>query len=84
MPARPVHHDFVEQLRELEGANVVEGVRMVRDGNVVSAGGDISGIEMSLWLMDKLWGEDAANWTKSYIAYDNPPREVVVDTVFSN
>ena len=35
------HHRFVDRLRALGGAEVVDGVRFVRDGNVVSsAGGD--------------------------------------------
>jgi len=42
------HHDFVQALRDLGGAEVVQGVRFVRDGNLVSAAGVMSGIEMSL------------------------------------
>lgn len=68
------HHDFLDDLRSLGGASVVEGVRFVRDGDVVSAGGVMSGIEMSLWLVGKLYGADSEAWTRSYIAYDYPPR----------
>lgn len=68
------HHAFYAELGALPGTDVVEGVRMVRDGNIVSAGGVMSGIEMSLWLAGQLWGDDAALHAKDYIAYDLPPR----------
>ena len=69
------HHDYIGALKEMGGAEVVEGVRYVRDGNLVSAGGVMSGIEMSLWLMGELYGEAVLQRTKSYIAYDFPPRD---------
>jgi transcriptional regulator GlxA family with amidase domain len=50
-------------------------VRFVRDGNLVTAGGVMSGIEMSLWLVGQLYGADAVRRTRSYIAYDHPPRD---------
>jgi transcriptional regulator GlxA family with amidase domain len=69
------HHLFLEPLRKMGGAEVVEGVRFVRDGNLLTAGGVMSGIEMSLWLVGQLYGTDAVQRTKSYIAYDYPPRD---------
>ena len=71
------HHDFLDDLRAMSGATVVEGQRFVRDGNVVSAGGVMSGIEMSLWLVRTLYGPEAEAHTRSYIAYDHPPRDAV-------
>lgn len=53
---------------------VVEGVRFVRDGRIVSAGGVMSEIEMSLRLVGQLLGPDAVARAKSYIAYDFPER----------
>ena len=52
----------------------LEGVRVLRDGKIVTAGGVMSGIEMSLWLVEQLYGPDVAKHTKSYIAYEYPPR----------
>jgi transcriptional regulator GlxA family with amidase domain len=70
------HHQFLAQLRAVGGGvKVVEGVRFVRDGNLVTAGGVMSGIEMSLWLVGQLYGADAVQRTKSYIAYAYPPRD---------
>ena len=53
---------------------MVEGVRFVRDGNLATAAGVMSGIEMSLWLVEQLYGAALAAKAKSYIAYDYPPR----------
>lgn len=75
------HHSFIEALRELGGSEVVEGVRFVKDGNLVSAGGVMSGIEMSLWLVGELYGDEAVQRAKDYIAYDFPPRESVEGVV---
>ncbi len=68
------HHDFIQALQDLGGAEVVQGVRFVRDGNLVSAAGVMSGIEMSLWLAGRLYGDAVEQRTRSYIAYDFPPR----------
>jgi transcriptional regulator GlxA family with amidase domain len=73
------HHDFIDPLRALGGAEVVAGVRMVRDGNLVSAGGVMSGIEMSLWLSHRLFGAQAEAYARNYIAYDLPPRASILD-----
>jgi len=71
------HHDFIHDLRATGGVDVVEGVRFVRDGNLVTAAGVMSGIEMSLWLVERLYGADRAAKAKAYIAYDYPPRDRV-------
>lgn len=68
------HHNSIQALRDLGGAEVVQGVRFVVDGNFVSAAGVMSGIELSLWLAGRLYGNDVEQRTKSYIAYDFPPR----------
>lgn len=73
------HHRFIDKLRGMGAVHVVEGVRFVRDGEVVSAAGVMSGIEMSLWLVGQLWGAAAVERTKDYIAYDFPPRSRSID-----
>ncbi|HEX3431672.1 MAG TPA: DJ-1/PfpI family protein [Rhizomicrobium sp.] len=46
------HWAFIEQLRARgEAAEVVENLRYVRDGNVVTAAGVSAGIDMALWLV---------------------------------
>jgi transcriptional regulator GlxA family with amidase domain len=74
------HHHNIEELRALGTSEVVEGQRFVRDGKVVTAAGVMSGIEMSLWLTEQLFGADAADRARDYIAYDVPPRRGSVQT----
>src|SRR5215207_5453129 len=52
------HHGAVEDLRA-SGARVVEA-RVVDDGNLVTAGGVTSGIDMALWLVERHFGAVAA------------------------
>lgn len=68
------HHRFTDALEKLGKAEVLRGARFVVDGNLVSAAGVSSGIEMCLWLVERLFGEDAAKDVADYIAYDIPPR----------
>jgi transcriptional regulator GlxA family with amidase domain len=53
------HHDAVEDLRA-SGARVVEA-RVVDDGDLVTAGGVTSGIDMALWLVERHFGADLAD-----------------------
>lgn len=66
------HHDFTTRLAETAGETMVETRRMLRDGNVISAGGVMSGIEMSLWLTDRIWGAETGKRVRNYIAYGYP------------
>lgn len=66
------HHEFTGMLAQATEDVEVETRRMVRDGNVVSAGGVMSGIEMSLWLVERIWGQETQKRVKSYIAYGYP------------
>lgn len=70
------HHAFLDVLRAMGGATMPEGQRFVRDGNVVNAGGVMSAIEMSLWLVRNLYGPEVEARTRSYIAHA-PPRDAV-------
>lgn len=67
-------HDFIQPLRDLGAAEVVEGVRFLQDGNLVSAVGVTTAIEMSLWLVGQLYGEAVEQGSKCYIANNFPPR----------
>ena len=68
------HWGFVPQLRELAGdATVLEKVRYVRYGNLVTAAGVSAGIDMSLWLVGQIWGVDHARGTQRFMEYDPAP-----------
>ena len=63
------HHDAVEDLRA-SGARVVEA-RVVDDGDLVTAGGVTSGIDLALWLVERHFGADLADAVADEI---EPPR----------
>ncbi len=68
------HWAFVETLRESAGdAEVLEGVRYVRDGNVVTSAGVSAGIDMSLWLVGQIYGVAHARQTQRFMEYDPAP-----------
>lgn len=74
------HHDFLERLRGLGRSKVLSDVRFVVDGNIITAAGVMSGIEMSLWLVAHLYGNETESYARRYIAYDEPaPQRRIFD-----
>jgi transcriptional regulator GlxA family with amidase domain len=68
------HWAFVDALRKREEASeVLEKVRYVRDGNVVTSAGVSAGIDMALWLTGQMHGEDHARFTQLGMQYDPAP-----------
>jgi len=67
------HWRVLPELRQFERVNVVEGVRYVRDGNVVTAAGVSAGIDMALWLFGQLSSPEDARKIQRGIEYDPAP-----------
>lgn len=67
------HHAFVATLRARGDITVLEGVRFVRDGNLVTAAGVSAGIDMALWLVGQLRDPAFAREVQSYIEYHPAP-----------
>jgi transcriptional regulator GlxA family with amidase domain len=68
------HWAFTEALRQRkEASEVLEKVRYVRDGNVVTSAGVSAGIDMALWLTGQMHGEDHARFTQLGMQYDPAP-----------
>jgi transcriptional regulator GlxA family with amidase domain len=67
------HWSAIEELKDHRDVTVLEGVRFVRDGNVVTAAGVSAGIDMALWLVGQLWEPDFARAVQRYIEYDPAP-----------
>lgn len=67
------HHSFVEPLRARGDVEVLEGVRYVRDGNLVTSAGVSAGIDMALWLVGQLYSPDVARKVQHWIQYDPAP-----------
>lgn len=68
------HWAFIDTLRARnEASEVLDKVRYVRDGNVVTSAGVSAGIDMALWLTGQLHGEDHARFTQLGMQYDPAP-----------
>jgi transcriptional regulator GlxA family with amidase domain len=68
------HWGFVEALRARGDAKeVLENIRYVRDGNVVTAAGVSAGIDMALWLVGQLYTPDLARQVQRAMEYDPAP-----------
>ena len=68
------HWGFVEQLRARgEASEVLERVRYVRDGNVVTAAGVSAGIDMALWLAGQIHSPALARNVQRAMEYDPAP-----------
>ena len=68
------HWGFVEALRGRgKAAEVLDGPRYVRDGNVVTAAGVSAGIDMALWLVGQLYDPATARGVQRHMQYDPAP-----------
>jgi transcriptional regulator GlxA family with amidase domain len=69
------HWAYLPTLRETAGEDsvVLDHVRYVRDGNLVTSAGVSAGIDMALWLTGELFGIDHARKTQRAMEYDPAP-----------
>ncbi|MCC7276466.1 MAG: DJ-1/PfpI family protein [Alphaproteobacteria bacterium] len=67
------HWGFVETLRGRGDATVLDDVRFVRDGNVVTSAGVSAGIDMALWLVGQLYDPAFARHVQRRMEYDPAP-----------
>ena len=64
------HWEDVPDLRRAyEGLTVIEDVRWVEDGNVITSAGISAGIDMSLYVVGRLFGRDLAEKTARQMDY---------------
>ena len=69
--AATTHHGALGLLRELApDTKVVECERFVDNGRVIVSAGISAGIDMSLYVVSRLLGEEQANETAAYMEYD--------------
>jgi transcriptional regulator GlxA family with amidase domain len=65
------HHQCVDLLRELAPtANVTSTERFTDNGKICTSGGISAGIDLSLHVVARLLGQDAANTTARYMEYE--------------
>lgn len=62
------HQGAVEQLRE-EGAEVIDE-RVVDDGDIVTAGGVTSGMDLAFWIVERECGRDVADKVAREMEYE--------------
>lgn len=67
------HWAYVDSLRATGDVTVVADQRFVVDGNLVTAAGVSAGIDMALWLVAQLHGEDHARDVQHVIEYYPEP-----------
>lgn len=67
------HWAFIETLRQKGDITVVDDRRWVVDGNLVTAAGVSAGIDMSLWLVGQLYGEEHARLVQKMMEYFPEP-----------
>jgi len=67
------HFGYVEPLRARGDVTVLEHVRYVRDGNLVTSAGVSAGIDMALWLTGQLYDPATARGIQRYIEYEPAP-----------
>lgn len=67
------HWKLVEELRKDDSISVLEEMRYVRDGNVVTAQGISAGIDMALWLIGEIHNPDHARQVRRILHYDPAP-----------
>ena len=68
------HWGAIEELRSLApDQTVLDNVRYVRDGNLVTSAGVSAGIDMALWLVGQIWSVDHARVTQYAMEYDPAP-----------
>jgi transcriptional regulator GlxA family with amidase domain len=68
------HWAYIETLRkDHSDVEVLERVRYVRDGRIVTAAGVSAGIDMALWLVGQIKDPATARKIQHYIEYDPAP-----------
>jgi transcriptional regulator GlxA family with amidase domain len=68
------HWGYIEALRARgEASEVLENIRYVRDGNVVTAAGVSAGIDMALWLTGQMHSPATARLVQRAMEYDPAP-----------
>jgi transcriptional regulator GlxA family with amidase domain len=66
---RVTTHQVAKQALAAEGAQVIDA-RVVDDGDLVSAGGVTSGLDLALWLVERLAGAELAKAVATVVEYE--------------
>jgi transcriptional regulator GlxA family with amidase domain len=67
------HWSVLPELRQFPKVEVLERVRFVRDGQIVSSAGVSAGIDMALWLYGQVTSPEDARRVQRLMQYDPAP-----------
>jgi transcriptional regulator GlxA family with amidase domain len=68
------HWGAMDEIRAIDGVGeVLENVRYVRDGNLVTSAGVSAGIDMALWLIGEIYEPATARTVQRAMEYDPAP-----------
>ena len=71
------HWAFADQLDSLGEGKVIRNARYIADGNLVTAAGVSAGIDMSIWLVGQIFGDELARTAQKVMEYEpEPPYDV--------
>lgn len=72
-----IHHQVFDELIELAPkTQIVRNRRFIDNGKILTSAGVAAGIDMSLYMVAKLYGEKTAATTAQYIEYDYSPDQI--------
>jgi transcriptional regulator GlxA family with amidase domain len=63
------HWNSMEDLRA-GGAEIVDGARVVDDGDILTCGGVTSGLDLSLWIIERELGPEVAATAAHWVEYE--------------
>ncbi|MDX1994567.1 MAG: DJ-1/PfpI family protein [bacterium] len=70
--AATTYHTAFEELRQVAPDTMQHpGQRFVDNGRVITSAGVSAGIDMSLYVVGKLFGKSQARWTADYMEYEH-------------
>ena len=65
------HHESYDEFEaEFEDVKLIKNVKFVDNGKIVTSGGISAGINMSLFMVDKILGNDMGKKTAEHMEYD--------------
>jgi transcriptional regulator GlxA family with amidase domain len=64
------HHEVIKDVKNITSeTNILEGKRFVDEGKIMTSGGITAGIDLSLHVVEKLFGKSMARETVIYMEY---------------
>lgn len=64
------HHEIFDELAAMApDAQIIRDQRFLDNGKILTSAGVAAGIDMSLYMVGRLWGRDQAETTAQYIEY---------------